>query len=259
VGQDAAEQGLQLPRLLLTGVRPTTTNCGMKCYRAEVFRDPPLRVNCTASSRAGPRRGFKVGELAITHRPRKFGASKYGVRRFVKGVLDLLTVKFLTATPAPATRPRPSAWPAFCSATAPWPGSASPGSPSLRPDAFPPLHERALLPYALAAMLVGAQMMTWGPGRVDPAYQGRDGDTYSIAECVGDLRRPSNRETSRDRFPPDVLLSLNDGVGEPLARDHPWSAKPAAMAGVRACQGAGVSPAGERLDRPTEFITVHVK
>src|SRR3712207_3196365 len=35
-------------------------------------------------------------ELAINHRPRKFGHSKYGVRRFVKGFLDLLTVKFLT-------------------------------------------------------------------------------------------------------------------------------------------------------------------
>src|SRR3712207_8822815 len=35
-------------------------------------------------------------ELAINHRPRKFGHSKYGLRRFVKGFLDLLTVKFLT-------------------------------------------------------------------------------------------------------------------------------------------------------------------
>src|SRR5262249_58926879 len=41
-------------------------------------------------------RGFKVGELTINHRPRKFGRSKYGFRRFAKGFLDLITVKFLT-------------------------------------------------------------------------------------------------------------------------------------------------------------------
>ena len=41
-------------------------------------------------------RGFTVGELVINHRPRKFGRSKYGWQRFVKGFLDLVTVKFLT-------------------------------------------------------------------------------------------------------------------------------------------------------------------
>ena len=39
---------------------------------------------------------FRVGEIEIMHRPRKFGRSKYGMGRFVKGFLDLLTVKFLT-------------------------------------------------------------------------------------------------------------------------------------------------------------------
>jgi len=37
-----------------------------------------------------------VGELVIEHRARKFGRSKYGGARFVKGFLDLLTVRFLT-------------------------------------------------------------------------------------------------------------------------------------------------------------------
>ena len=41
-------------------------------------------------------RGFRVGELVIQHRPRKFGHSKYGFRRFVKGFLDLISVQFLT-------------------------------------------------------------------------------------------------------------------------------------------------------------------
>ena len=41
-------------------------------------------------------RGFRVGEIEVNHRARKFGASKYGVSRFIKGLLDLVTVRFLT-------------------------------------------------------------------------------------------------------------------------------------------------------------------
>ena len=81
----------------LTGVQLHDHNCGMKCYRAEVFREVRLYgelhrfIPVLAAAR-----GFQVGEIVINHRPRRFGHSKYGVRRFVKGFLDLLTVKFLT-------------------------------------------------------------------------------------------------------------------------------------------------------------------
>jgi len=72
-------------------------NCGFKAYRADVLRELNLYgemhrfVPVLAAGR-----GFKVGELAIHHRPRQFGHSKYGWQRFVKGFLDLVTVHFLT-------------------------------------------------------------------------------------------------------------------------------------------------------------------
>lgn len=81
----------------MTGVRLHDHNCGMKAYRSEVLSEVRLYgelhrfVPVLAAAR-----GFTVGELVINHRPRKFGYSKYGVRRFVKGLLDLVTVKFLT-------------------------------------------------------------------------------------------------------------------------------------------------------------------
>jgi len=81
----------------VTGVRLHDHNCGMKAYRAEVFQEVRLYgelhrfIPVLADAR-----GFKVGELVINHRPRKFGHSKYGFRRFAKGFLDLITVKFLT-------------------------------------------------------------------------------------------------------------------------------------------------------------------
>ncbi len=81
----------------LTGVPLHDHNCGMKAYRREVFSEVRLYgelhrfIPVLAAAR-----GFTVGELVIQHRARKFGYSKYGVRRFAKGFLDLVTVKFLT-------------------------------------------------------------------------------------------------------------------------------------------------------------------
>src|SRR4029078_9099509 len=81
----------------ITGVWLHDHNCGFKCYRAEVLREVRLygELHRFIPVQAAAR-GFRVGEIAIAHRPRRFGHSKYGVRRFVKGFLDLLTVKFLT-------------------------------------------------------------------------------------------------------------------------------------------------------------------
>ena len=81
----------------LTGVKLHDHNCGMKCYRREVLGEVRLYgelhrfVPVLAAGR-----GYRVGEIVINHRARKFGQSKYGFTRFVKGFLDLLTVKFLT-------------------------------------------------------------------------------------------------------------------------------------------------------------------
>ena len=40
--------------------------------------------------------GFRVTEVGVEHRPRHFGQSKYGPRRFWTGLLDLLSVRFTT-------------------------------------------------------------------------------------------------------------------------------------------------------------------
>ncbi len=82
---------------VVTGVYLHDHNCGMKAYRAEALREVHLYgelhrfVPVLANAR-----GFKVGELVIQHRARKFGASKYGWKRFIKGALDVTTVRLLT-------------------------------------------------------------------------------------------------------------------------------------------------------------------
>ena len=72
-------------------------NCGFKVYRREVLEQVPVYgelhryIPVLAS-----RRGFRVGELAVRHHPRTSGKSKYGWDRLYKGLLDFLTVLFIT-------------------------------------------------------------------------------------------------------------------------------------------------------------------
>ena len=72
-------------------------NCGFKAYRREVLAEIAVYgelhryIPVLAS-----RRGFAVGEIEVTHHPRRHGTSKYGWDRFYKGLLDLITVLFIT-------------------------------------------------------------------------------------------------------------------------------------------------------------------
>lgn len=81
----------------LTGLQLHDFNSGFKVYRRPVVEELRLYgelhrfIPVLAS-----RRGFVVGEVPVNHRPRRFGRSKYGAARFVRGFLDLLTVLFLT-------------------------------------------------------------------------------------------------------------------------------------------------------------------
>ena len=81
----------------VTGIQLHDMNCGLKAYRNEVVKNievfsemhryiPYLAKNA----------GFtKIGEKVVQHRKREFGASKFGLNRFVNGYLDLMTLWFL--------------------------------------------------------------------------------------------------------------------------------------------------------------------
>lgn len=82
---------------VLSGIKIHDFNCGLKAYRNEVVKSvsvygelhryvPVLAKN----------EGFKIGEMVVQHRPRKFGKTKFGFGRFWKGFLDLMTVLFTT-------------------------------------------------------------------------------------------------------------------------------------------------------------------
>ncbi len=82
---------------LLTGIRLHDFNCGLKVYRNEVVKDVKIYGELHRYIPALAHwLGYRVGEVVVQHQPRKYGKSKYGVVRFWRGFLDLLTVLFTT-------------------------------------------------------------------------------------------------------------------------------------------------------------------
>jgi glycosyltransferase involved in cell wall biosynthesis len=82
---------------LVTGLKLKDHNCGLKVARREVFVHTPLYGEMhryfAAISHA---QGFRVVEQQVHHRPRQHGSSKFGLERYARGALDLLTVMGLT-------------------------------------------------------------------------------------------------------------------------------------------------------------------
>ena len=80
----------------ISGIRLHDMNCGLKAYRSEVVRGLPLYGEL---HRFVPvlahYRGYRVAELPVNHRPRAHGRSRYGLERYLRGFLDLLTVSFM--------------------------------------------------------------------------------------------------------------------------------------------------------------------
>ena len=80
----------------MSGLRLHDMNCGLKAYRAEVVHGLRLYGELHRYIPVlAHYRGFRVAEIPVNHRPREHGRSRYGVERYVRGFLDLLTVTFV--------------------------------------------------------------------------------------------------------------------------------------------------------------------
>ena len=80
----------------VSGLRLHDMNCGLKAYRADVVHGMRLYGELHRFIPVlAQYRGFRVAELPVNHRPREHGRSRYGVERYLRGFLDLLTVSFI--------------------------------------------------------------------------------------------------------------------------------------------------------------------
>ena len=80
----------------VNGVALHDHNCGFKCYRAEVIKHLTLYGEMHRMIPSlGSIKGYRTGEIVVEHHPRLHGASKYGLKRFLRGFMDMQTVYFL--------------------------------------------------------------------------------------------------------------------------------------------------------------------
>jgi len=81
----------------LTGLKLHDSNCGLKAFRREVMEGLGIHGELHRYIPVIAQwKGFKVSELQVEHHPRRYGTSKYGAERFMRGFFDLLTVMILT-------------------------------------------------------------------------------------------------------------------------------------------------------------------
>ncbi|MGJ8726708.1 MAG: glycosyltransferase [Roseibacillus sp.] len=80
----------------VNGVKLHDHNCGFKCYRLEVVKSLPMygEMHRMVPSLASIE-GYRTTEIVVEHHPRLHGVSKYGVKRFVRGFMDMWSVHFI--------------------------------------------------------------------------------------------------------------------------------------------------------------------
>ena len=178
----------------MSGLKLHDHNCGLKLFRTDVTREIQIYgelhrfIPVLAHAR-----GFKVAEVTVNHRPRQHGVSKYGVRRFTRGFLDLLTVTFLTGFGRRPSHALGTIGLGFFSL-----GMLGLGYLSLLWLAMQtgliqpavPIGNRPLLAYSIAASLLGGQALSLGLlAELVVANTTRTADSFSIRETTTDAAR----------------------------------------------------------------------
>jgi glycosyltransferase involved in cell wall biosynthesis len=84
---------------MVAGIKLHDFNCGFKLYRREVTEAIEIYGEFHRFIPALAHwRGFRVAEVPVRHRARRFGRSKFGASRFVNGFLDLLAAAFISTS-----------------------------------------------------------------------------------------------------------------------------------------------------------------
>ncbi|REJ82251.1 MAG: glycosyltransferase [Acidobacteria bacterium] len=157
-------------------------NCGFKAYRREVLDQVSVYGELHRYIPVlAARRGFRVGELAVRHHPRRHGRSKYGWGRLLKGPLDLITVLFITRY----TR-RPLHFFGVVGASSALVGFAICAYLAVQWFGGASLSNRPLLLLGVLMILLGIQVLTTGLiGEMLTYKTFERSDSYSIKETLG--------------------------------------------------------------------------
>ncbi len=164
---------------LSSGIKIHDFNCGLKGYRSETVKNVELygELHRYIPVLAGWK-GFKVTEVVVRHHPRKYGVTKFGISRFFKGFIDLVSLSFTLRYIR-----RPMHLFGFMGATAFFIGFII--SAYLSYDWFvykTPLSNRPLLALGMLLIVVGVQFFSVGLLGEFMAHNNHDDDEYSIKD-----------------------------------------------------------------------------
>ncbi len=98
IGKRWPSKFFNLTARLMSGIKLHDFNCGLKAYRRKVVKSIEVygemhRYIPILAKHAGFKR---IGEKVVEHHERKYGHSKFGLERMVKGYLDLISVSFMS-------------------------------------------------------------------------------------------------------------------------------------------------------------------
>ena len=82
---------------LISGIKIHDFNCGLKAYKKEVVENIKVYGELHRYMPVlADWQGYKISEIEVMHHPRRYGKTKFGISRFFKGFIDLITVIFTT-------------------------------------------------------------------------------------------------------------------------------------------------------------------
>lgn len=82
---------------IISGIKIHDFNCGLKAYRKEVTDNIKVYGELHRYMPVLAKwQGFRISEIPVKHHPRRYGKTKFGISRFFKGFIDLITVIFAT-------------------------------------------------------------------------------------------------------------------------------------------------------------------
>ena len=98
IGKRWPSKFFNLTARIMSGIKLHDFNCGLKAYRRKVIKSIEVygemhRYIPILAKHAGFKR---IGEKVVEHHERKYGKSKFGLERMVKGYLDLISVSFMS-------------------------------------------------------------------------------------------------------------------------------------------------------------------
>jgi glycosyltransferase involved in cell wall biosynthesis len=163
---------------VISGINIHDFNCGLKAYRKEVIQN----INVYGELHRyvpvlAKWQGFTITEIPVKHHPRRYGKTKFGISRFFKGFVDLITVVFVGRYIK-----RPMHFFGFFGALAFLVGLIVNGYLTVEWISGKPLSNRPMLFLGMLLIIVGVQFFSVGLLGEMLVHQNKDEREYVIKE-----------------------------------------------------------------------------